>query len=216
MSYLAGSEDDRNMSGNIGVILAGGRSHRMGENKAEMLFGGEPLLTRVARRLSPAIDELLVIGPQSLASLAPQARVVEDALPALGPLGGLYTALTMLTATTRARIFLVACDMPFISLGLVRAMLAFAGTRGDADVIALEANGRVQPLHAVYSRACLPAVERALEARDHSLHALLAQLNVVTIDAEIVHREDPEGLSAFNMNTPEDWQRALRLDEHAD
>jgi molybdopterin-guanine dinucleotide biosynthesis protein A len=184
----------------------------MGENKAEMMFVGEPLLTRVARRLSPAVDELLVIGPQSLAPLAPRARVVEDALPAIGPLGGLYTALT---AITSAHIFLVACDMPFIRPGLVRAMLAFAETRGDADVVALDANGRVQPLHAVYSRACLPTVERALKASDHSLHALLAQLAVVTIDAETVRREDPDGLSAFNVNTPDDWRQALRLAEYA-
>ncbi len=198
------------MSGNIGVILAGGRSRRMGENKATMMFGGEPLLSRVARRLSPAVDDLLVIGPQSLAPLAPRARVIEDALPAIGPLGGLYTALT---ATTSAHIFLVACDMPFICPGLVQAMLAFARTRGDADVVALEANGRVQPLHAVYSRACLPAVERALKSSDHSLHTLLTHLDHVAIDAEIVRREDPAGLSAFNVNTPDDWQSALRLDE---
>lgn len=200
------------MIGNIGVILAGGRSRRMGENKAKMMFGGEPLLTRVARRLSPAVDDLLVIGPSSLAPLAPRARVVEDALPAIGPLGGLYTALT---ATTSAHIFLVACDMPFISLSLVRAMLAFARTHSDADVVALEADGHVQPLHAVYSRACLPAVERALKASDHSLHALLAHLTFAAIDAETVRCEDPTGLSTFNVNTPEDWEKALRLDEQA-
>jgi molybdopterin-guanine dinucleotide biosynthesis protein A len=200
------------MSGNVGVILAGGQSRRMGEDKAAMMFEGAPLLTRVARRLSRAVDELLVIGPQSLASLAPHVRVVEDALPALGPLGGLYTALT---ATTGACVFLVACDMPFIRPGLVRAMLAFAETRCDADVVALEANGRIQPLHAVYSRECLPAVERALNARDHSLHALLAQLAVVTIDTDTVRREDPDELTAFNVNTPEDWRQALNLAEHA-
>ena len=200
------------MSGNVGVILAGGRSRRMGENKATMMFGGEPLLTRVARRLSPAVDELLVIGPQSLASLALHARVAEDTLPAIGPLGGLYTALT---ATTGAYVFLVACDMPFVSPGLVRAMLAFARTHGDADVVALEANGRVQSLHAVYTRGCLPAVERALEASDHSLHALLAQLAVVAIDTDTVRREDPDDLSAFNVNTPDDWRQALSLAEHA-
>jgi molybdopterin-guanine dinucleotide biosynthesis protein A len=201
------------MSGNIGVILAGGHSRRMGENKATMMFGGEPLLTRVARRLSPAVDDLLVIGPQSLASLAPHARVVEDALPAIGPLGGLHTALI---TTTSAHMFLVACDMPFIRPGLVRAMLAFAETRGDADVVALEANGRVQPLHAVYARGCLPAVERVLKASDHSLHALLAQLAVVVIEADTVRREDPDDLSAFNVNTPEDWRHALRLNEGTD
>ena len=200
------------MSGNIGVILAGGRSRRMGENKAEMIFEGEPLLARVARRLAPAVDDLLVIGPQSLVPLALRARVVEDALPAIGPLGGLYTALTV---SIGARIFLVACDMPFIRLGLVRAMLAFAETHSDADVVALEANGRMQPLHAVYSRACLPAVERAVKASDHSLHALHVQLTVVAIDAETVRCEDPDGLSAFNVNTPDDWQRALRFAEQA-
>jgi molybdopterin-guanine dinucleotide biosynthesis protein A len=201
------------MSGKAGVILAGGRSRRMGEDKATMLFGGEPLLARVARRLSSSVDELLVIGPQSLAPLAPHAHVVEDTLPAIGPLGGLYTALT---ATGSACIFLVACDMPFVSPGLVQAMLALAVTRDDADVVTLDANGRVQPLHAVYSRGCLPAVERALEAKDHSLHALLAHLAVVTIDLETVRREDPDGLSAFNVNTHDDWRDALQIEDRAD
>lgn len=201
------------MSGDVGVILAGGQSSRMGEDKATMMFGGEPLLARVARRLSSGIDELLVIGPQSLAPLAPRARVVEDALPAIGPLGGLYTALI---ATRSARIFLVACDMPFVCPGLVQAMLAFAVTRDDADVVTLEASGHVQPLHAVYSRGCLPAVERALKAKDHSLHALLEHLAVVTIDLEAVRREDPDGLSAFNVNTHDDWQHALQIEDSAD
>ena len=201
------------MSGNVGVILAGGRSRRMGENKAEMVFRGEPLLARVARKVSPAVDELLVIGPQSLSPLAPRARVVEDALPAIGPLGGLYTALT---TTTGARILLVACDMPFICPGLVKAMLAYAETHDDTDVVPLNTNRHIQPLHAVYSRRCLPEVERALEASDHSLHALLAQLAVVAIDTDTVRREDPDGLSAFNVNTPDDWRQALRLDEQVD
>lgn len=200
------------MSGDVGVILAGGQSSRMGEDKATMMFGGEPLLARVARRLSSSVDEVLVIGPQSLAPLAPHARVVEDALPAIGPLGGLYTALA---ATRSTRIFLVACDMPFICPGLVQAMLALAETRDDADVVALYANERVQPLHAVYSRGCLPAVERALKAKNHSLHALLEHLAVVTIDTETGRREDPDGLSAFNVNTPDDWRHALRLEDGA-
>jgi molybdopterin-guanine dinucleotide biosynthesis protein A len=201
------------MSGKVGVILAGGHSRRMGEDKATMMFGGEPLLARVARRLSSGVDELLVIGPQSLARLAPHARVVEDMPPAIGPLGGLYTALT---ATKSAHIFLVACDMPFVCPGLVQAMLAFAETRDDADVVTLNANGRAQPLHAVYSRGCLPTVERALQATDHSLHALFVDLAVVAIDLETVRREDPDGLSAFNVNTPDDWRHALQLEGSAD
>ncbi len=201
------------MTGDVGVILAGGQSRRMGESKAAMMFGDEPLLARVAHRLSSGVDEVLVIGPQSLAPLAPHTRIVEDALPAIGPLGGLYTALT---ATRSARIFLVACDMPFVCPGLVQAMLALAVTRADADVVTLNANARVQPLHAVYSRRCLPAVERALKAKNHSLHALLARLAVAAIDLETVRREDPDGLSAFNVNTPDDWRHALQIKDIAD
>lgn len=194
--------------GSVGVILAGGRSSRMGQNKAEMQLAGEPLLARVARSLSPAVDELLVIGPPSLAHLTPQARVIADSIPGRGPLGGLYTALT---ATTSARIFVVACDMPFVRPGLVLAMLARADVQDEVDVVTVRAEGRLHPLHAVYAHHCLPIVEQALKADDYSLHALLAQLSVVAIDAEVVRREDPNGISAFNVNTPADWLLALRL-----
>jgi molybdopterin-guanine dinucleotide biosynthesis protein A len=186
----------------------------MGKNKAELIFGGEPLVAHVARRLSSAVDELLVIGPQSLARHVPQARVVADVLPEMGPLGGLYTALTV---TTSASLFLAACDMPFVNSDLVRAMLALAEAHHDnADVIVLHSNGRVQPLHAVYARTCLPAVENALTAKDHSLHVLIAQLAAVAVETELVQRVDPDGLSALNVNTPNDLQHALRLSETVD
>lgn len=196
------------MAGNGGVILAGGRSSRMGENKATMVFAGEPLLARVLHRITPVVDETLVIGPQSLASLAPNARVIEDAVSAVGPLSGLYTALR---ATTCDRIFLVGCDMPFVQPRLVRAMLALSEVNAHADVVVLHDGQRAQPLHAVYTRQCLPAVERALHSGNHSLQSLLSHLIAVTVDAEIIHREDRNGLSTFNVNTPADWNRALRL-----
>ena len=196
------------MTGTAGVILAGGRSRRIGANKAEMLIAGEPLLRRVADRLAPVVDEVLVVGPQALARLVPEARVVEDMVEPTGPLGGLYTALH---ATAHAHIFLLACDMPFVQPGLVRAMLALAKTTPVADVIVLRSDFGIQPLHAVYARSCLPAVEQALTSDDHSLHALLGRLSFVTIGDEIVRREDLQGLSAFNANTPDDWQFAIAL-----
>jgi molybdenum cofactor guanylyltransferase len=196
------------MAGNSGVILAGGRSSRMGEDKAAMMFAGEPLLARVLHRIEPAVDDVLVIGPQSIEQLVPGVRVIDDAVPAVGPLSGLYTALR---ATTRDRVFLVGCDMPFVQPRLVRAMLALSEANAHADAVALRAAGRAQPLHAVYSRRCLPAVERALQSEDHSLLSLLARLDVVQVDAETVNRDDPGGLSTFNVNTPADWERALRL-----
>lgn len=199
------------MDASVGVILAGGGSRRMGENKAAMLFAGEPLLRRVARRLSGVADEMLVIGPDALQALVPGVRVVPDLVASVGPLSGLYTALR---SAPGARVFLVACDMPFVQPALARAMLATSAAHQDAGAVALgEGNSsqRVQPLHAAYSPASLPVVERALASDDHSLRSLLARLPLVTMDPETVRREDPRGLSAFNVNTPGDWREALRL-----
>lgn len=78
-------------------------------------------------------------------------------------------------------------------------------------MIVLRSDFGIQPLHAVYARSCLPAVEQALTSDDHSLHALLSRLSFVTIGDEIVRREDLQGLSAFNANTPDDWQFAIAL-----
>jgi len=180
----------------------------MGENKATMVFAGEPLLRRVVGGLSTAVENTLVIGPEPLQPLVPDVRVVPDLVLGAGPLGGLYTALKI---TTAVRVFLVACDMPFIQPSLVRAMLVASANNEEAQAVILSDQGRVQPLHAVYTRACLPAVERALSFDDHSLRSLLSQLFVLTMDAEIVRREDLRGISAFNVNTPEDWRSALRL-----
>ena len=149
-------------AGGLGVILAGGRSSRMGESKAAMIFAGEPLLRRVVRRISGGVDDTLVIGPDELKALVPGVQVIPDVVPGIGPLGGLYTALR---STTAARLFLVACDMPFVQPRLIRAMLAasIANRAAEAVILGTQSDrSRLQPLHAVYTSACLPVVERAL------------------------------------------------------
>lgn len=180
----------------------------MGENKAELLIAGEPLVYRVVHRLEPVVDELLVIGPEALQPLVPQARVVSDVMPGMGPLGGLFTALK---TTSCDHIFLAACDMPFVEPGLVRVMLAMAKDNAEADAVVLQDGARAQPLHVVYSTKCLSSVERALASDNHSMRALLADLLVVVVDTAIMSQEDPRGLSAFNANTPADWEYALHL-----
>ena len=200
----------------LGVILAGGRSSRMGESKAAMIFAGEPLLRRVVRRISGGVDDTLVIGPDELKALVPGVQVIPDVVPGIGPLGGLYTALR---STTAARLFLVACDMPFVQPRLIRAMLAasIANRAAEAVILGTQSDrSRLQPLHAVYTSACLPVVERALVSADHSLRSLLSHLAVFMMDAETERHQDPQGLSAYNINTPDDWAEALRLAAKAD
>jgi molybdopterin-guanine dinucleotide biosynthesis protein A len=196
------------MAGNMGVVLAGGKSSRMGASKAELLFIGEPLLRRVVDRLSEAVDDVVVIGPPTLQPLVPDVLVWSDVTSPVGPLGGLYTALKKAPCE---RLFLVACDMPLLQPNLVRAMLAVAEAHPASDAVALQSSGRMEPLHAVYSRSCLAAVEEALASGQRAMHLLLERLSVVTMSREVVAREDPLGVSTLNVNTPADWRHALQL-----
>lgn len=195
-----------------GVVLAGGRSSRMGQDKASLVIGGAPLLQRVVGRLRVALDEVLVIGPDQLSTLVPGVWVAPDREPGAGPLGGLVTALSLLRTP---RIFLVACDMPFVAPQLIRAMAALSSEpsseRAAADAVLLRTGRGLEYLHGVYSRSCLPAAERALASEDRSLHGLVASLAVRELTLEWAAAFDPAGLSTFNANTPEDWRRAVAL-----
>ncbi|HEV8192792.1 MAG TPA: molybdenum cofactor guanylyltransferase [Ktedonobacterales bacterium] len=192
----------------IGVVLAGGRSQRMGDDKAALTIGGEPLLRRVVRRLEAALPHVLVIGPETLQPLAPHARVVPDGTPGRGPLGGIVTAFAIFP--TRL-LFVVACDMPFVQPALVRELVRVAVETPDVDVVTLRSQRGFEPLHAVYRPSSLPAMHTRLASGDGALHSLLQQLRVREVPRGELAHFDPAGLSAFNANTPDEWQRALEL-----
>jgi molybdopterin-guanine dinucleotide biosynthesis protein A len=192
----------------IGVVLAGGRSRRMGREKAALTIGGEPLVRRVVRRLAEALPDVLVVGPETLRPLVPDVRVVADETPGKGPLGGIVTAFDVAPSHP---LFVVACDMPFVAPALVRELVRIAAQTPDVDVVELRTSRGVEPLHAVYSPTCLPALRAQLAAGEGALHLLLRQVRVREVMPEEAARHDPTGLSAFNANTPEEWQRVLAL-----
>jgi molybdopterin-guanine dinucleotide biosynthesis protein A len=193
-----------------GVVLAGGRSARMGRDKAELPIGGEPLLRRVVARLGMALGAVLVVGPESLGAVVPGVGVVPDRAPGTGPLGGLATALA---AVETSRLFLVACDMPFIDPQLIRAIALLAAEPPSAEAVLLRTAHGLEYLHAVYATSCRQAVECALASEDHSLRGLIDTLRVREVTAAWAVQFDPEGLSTFNANTPAEWERALALAE---
>ncbi len=198
------------LTGVVGVVLAGGASRRMGREKAALPIGGEPLLRRAVSRLRLALAEVIVIGHPTVAPLIPDTRIVADAWPGRGPLGALATALQ---ATDAEWVMLTACDMPFTQPALVREMARLALHDQTADVIVLRGLHRLEPLHAVYRRTCLATAMERLAGADVSLLGLLTTLRAHEVAAEVAQRLDPSGISTFNANTPEEWQRALRLAE---
>jgi len=195
------------------VILAGGISRRLGRDKAVEPFGDETLLHRVARRASEAVgsnDVVIVVAQEGQAERAPSDiphRLVVDALPGTGTLGGIYTGLE---AACNEWALVVACDMPFLSAPLLRYM---AGLRNNADAIVPVISGRSEPTHALYSRRCIPAISQRLQAGQLKAAGFLDLVRVRHIDEDEARRFDPELISFFNVNRPEDLARAIEIAE---
>lgn len=196
------------MAGQIsGAILAGGQSRRMGRDKAALLLAGEPLLLRTVRRLRTVTPDVVIIGPLERAALAPGVPIVPDRWPQQGPLGGIATALQALESEA---VLVVGCDMPFLNVALLRYLLSLAFAY---DAVVVRADGQAHPLHAVYQKRCLPILEAQLLAGKLQVQRFLARLAVRFVEGEELDRFDPQRLSTFNANTPEEWAEALRLFE---
>ena len=187
------------------AVQAGGRSSRMGSDKALLPLGGMPLIEHVLRRVEGLGDEVLITTnrPEDYAFLG--KRMAEDRRPGAGALHGLLTALE---AARGERVLLVGCDMPFVSRSLLEHMLAIAT---DAEVVIPRRGGKFQPLHAIYSKTCAGPVSQALEAGEKRMISFFPRIQTWIVEQETLDQYDPEGLSFFNANTPEELAQAERL-----
>lgn len=188
------------------AILAGGQSRRMGADKAalRLIPTGPTLIEQVIAAVSAVAAETLVVAnDERLAWLG--LPVVLDAFPGAGPLGGIYSAVA---AARHDRCLVVACDMPFLSVPLLRSMAAWPG---DYDVLApfLPAGenrqgapgGVYETLHAIYGRAALPAMREQLLAGQLKIVGFFPQVRVSPLPVEAVRQHDPALRSFFNVNT---------------
>ena len=187
-------------------VQAGGESSRMGQDKALMPFLGQPLIQRVADRLAPIADELIVTTnrPDDYRFLG--LPLFPDLKPDRGALGGLYTALSSATCETVA---VVACDMPFASASLIEAASKLL-VQEEADVVIPDSgDGLLEPMHAVYRReTCIPAIEAAIEADKWKLISWFPDVKVRILRPDEVKTYDPSGLAFWNLNTPEEFAEA--------
>ncbi len=187
-----------------GVVLAGGQSRRMGQNKALMTLRGERLVDRVMRTLRDVCAELLMVtnSPEVYADIG--IRIVGDVWPNKGSLGGIYSGLYHITTPY---CLVVACDMPFLHAASLRYLIEAIG---DHDVVMPDVLGEQQPLHAIYARTCLEPIKQRLEADRLRIVGFLPDVRVRTISAEELQPFDPELLAFQNLNTPEEFEAAAR------
>ena len=197
-----------NITAVTGVILAGGQSRRMGQNKALMRLGNEPLIVHVIRQMESVTDELLLITNEPDLYTSLKLPIYPDILPDMGALGGLHAGLSYAANST---VICVGCDMPLLQSNLLSHLVALLGSY-DAVVPCVQAVDRPSPvfqtLSAVYSKRCLPVIDEMLAVGELRVHALYDRIDARIVQPHEWREFDPRGLSFFNINTPEDFEKA--------
>jgi molybdopterin-guanine dinucleotide biosynthesis protein A len=196
-----------------GVILAGGENRRMGgKPKALLTIGGEMLIQRQIRQLTPICSEIVVVTNDPglyVPVVGRSARIIADLDPGKGPLGGMHSAFSL---HGHEYAWVVGCDMPFVSAAAADLML---GKMKDMklDAVVPRLAGRLHPLHAVYRSTCAKAVAELLASETYRVTGLLEKIRWEPVpDSEFV-RQGIDPRFAVNTNTPEEWAEALLMED---
>ena len=190
------------------IILAGGRNLRLGSSKALEIIGSKSLIERVVERVKLVSNQTLIVISQGQLALpvTVEAKVLVDLYPGKGPLGGIYTGLL---ASPSSHSVVVACDMPFLNIELLRYMIELSP--GFDAVVPRLGEGRVEPLHAIYSKGCLDNMKTQLEHNHLQISHSLTMLRVRYIERAECQKFDPQLLSFFNINSQSDLDQAITL-----
>jgi len=186
------------------IILAGGKSSRMGRPKALLPFDGEPLIAHIVRSFKELFaDVVVVIAPDQVLPALP-VTVVRDEVAYRGPVSGIYHGLN---AAKGEASFVGSCDIPFLNLSLISHLVSQVHNH---DVVVPYWAGRYQPLFALYRKSVVPFLRDQLLRDELRPIFLFDKVRTRKIDEAEIRRFDPEGLSFLNMNTPADYQAALQ------
>jgi molybdopterin-guanine dinucleotide biosynthesis protein A len=200
------------------LILAGGASRRMGQDKWLLPVGEATIIERIITELNPLGAELWVIAANegmmkdqnkfpNLALKFPTIHMIHDVVQGLGPLGAIATGLRY---CAQPYLFVVASDMPFPSVELARALITLC-IRKDSYAAVPEFGGRLHPLFAVYRRDCLPSLTAYIEGGGRKVMRWVQELDPAILPEKEIEQLDPEGTALFNMNRQEDYELALKI-----
>lgn len=170
-------------------------------------LGGQRLIDRVLNTLAPLGEIIVVVAQGKSLPLPPGIKKIEDIYPDMASLGGIYTGLK---ASSTFHSLVVACDMPFLNPSLLRYLVSLSP---GFDIVIPKLKGYLEPLHAVYSKNCIPHMEALIKQGDLKITNFFPQVKVRYVEEEEIARFDPQLLSFFNINTFEDLEKAKRLIE---
>ena len=189
------------------AIQAGGKSSRMGQDKGLMLFGENTLVEYIYQQISGLGEGVFIVSNNHKGYQKFGLPVFSDIHKEIGALGGIHPILSHLVSEY---CLVLACDMPFVNLELVDFMLSEAANF-DVVVPRLGEDDFVEPFKAVYSKKCLAAVDDAIEKGKRRVISFFADVRVRVVQPSEVKRFDPEYISFINVNTPDEYRRALRV-----
>ena len=190
-----------------GVILAGGLSTRLGgQNKALIEIGGITILDRLLSLFEDLFEEIILVTNDPEDYLDRDFVITTDLFPVRSSLTGIHAGLF---TATRPHAFITACDAPFLKRAVVTAVLE--RVKPGIDVVIPETATGIEPLCAVYAKECLIPAERNLERGNFQIRRMFKKLRVRTVSQKVLTAEDSKLISFFNINTPEDLDKARRI-----
>jgi len=184
-----------------GIILAGGKSTRMGTDKGLLKFEGETYIQILLRRLSGLFSDLIIIANRVDLYERYGFPVFPDRIADCGPLGGLYTGLL---ASGTLYNFMIACDMPFIKQELIEFIVSEID---GSDVVIPKRNGRPEPLCAIYSKRCIGNIKEQLDKNNFKMTDFIRNMRIREISEEETLQFDHDEMSFININTPSEHTR---------
>jgi molybdenum cofactor guanylyltransferase len=189
-----------------GVILAGGQSRRMGQDKRFLEWEGITFLDKVCLKMDELFDEVLLVTAREDCTCSHlPVRLVTDIIPHKGSLGGLYTGIK---EASHPFVFVVACDMPFLNSTCIARICALP----DRDVVMVQLSTGLQPLHGRYSKRCDSIIEQMMDEGDLRIQNLIhhSSLSAQLVEESMFREVDPYGYSFMNINTPADFEFARK------
>ncbi len=180
-----------------GIIMAGGKSSRMGEDKGLMIYKGNPMISYPLSVLQGICGEI-IISTNNIEYSRFGYRLIDDAIKGIGPIGGLYSSLM---ASKNEWNLVVACDMPFVSESFLRELIAFE-KKGFNALVPQNTNKQYEALCALYSKSCIPIIENQIKKKEFGLYQLLNKLHVNKLSVSIDNR------NFINLNTLNEFREA--------
>lgn len=192
-------------SGVSAAILAGGRARRLGgADKASLQIGGSRIIDRQLAVLRAIADDVLLVGADPSRYQAFQIPIVPDAIPGMGALGGVYTALQ---AARHDVVVVLACDLPFVSRELLERLIV--ELLEEDDIVMPRSARGLEPLCAVYRKRILGTIRARIDRGALQISDLGGELRVHELARDVVMAYDVDGRLFANVNTPHDYMRAL-------